>query len=134
MAKNREEVDLNNFDSLIGKNTIVRGKIESSGLTRLEGKLIGDAELVGNLIIGEGSYLNGNVKAMNVDVYGTVEGNIDVEDCLTLHETSVMCGNIEVNTLIVKKDASFDGSCKMKNTKKNTLAQSKNTPIKLENV
>ena len=133
MAKNKEEVDLNNFDSLIGKNTILRGKLESTGLTRLEGKLIGDAELMGNLIIGEGSYLNGNVKAVNVDVYGTIEGNLDVEDCLILHETSVVCGDIEVNTLIIKKDASFEGSCKMKN-KKGTLAQLTKTEKKLENV
>lgn len=111
------ESNPNAFDTLIGKNSVITGKIESSGLTRIEGKVVGDIILEGNLIVGQDSYVQGNIKAVNVEIYGNVTGNVDVEDALTLHETAVLQGDVNIKTFIVKGSASFEGSCKMKNAK-----------------
>lgn len=117
MGKNKIDSNPNAFDTLIGKNSVITGKIESSGLTRVEGKVVGDIVLEGNLIVGQDSHVQGNVKAVNVEIYGKVLGNIDVEDSLTLHETAILQGDVDIKTFIVKGSATFDGNCKMKNAK-----------------
>lgn len=131
MVKNKMDNNPNAFDTLIGKNTVITGKIESSGLTRIEGKVVGDIILEGNLIIGQDSHVQGNIKAINIEIYGKVIGDVDVEDALTLHETATLQGNANIKTFIVKGNAAFDGNCKMKNTintksKENNDAEKKN--------
>lgn len=117
MGKNKNDNNPNAFDTLIGKNTVITGKIESSGLTRIEGKVEGDIVLEGNLIVGQDSFVKGNIKGVNVEIYGNVQGDIDVEDALTLHETAILQGDVDIKTFIVKGNAAFDGNCKMKNAK-----------------
>ncbi len=117
MSRNKVDSNPNAFDTLIGKNSVITGKIESSGLTRIEGKVVGDIILEGNLIVGQDSHVQGNIKAVNVEIYGNVTGNVEAEDALTLHETAVLQGDVNIKTFIVKGNANFDGNCKMKNSK-----------------
>ncbi len=117
MSKKNIDTNPNAFDTLIGKNAVFTGKLESSGLTRIEGKVNGDIILDGNLFVGEDSMIQGNVKAVNVEIYGTVHGNIEAQDSLTLHETCRLVGDVHIKTFIVKSNASFEGNCKMKTPK-----------------
>lgn len=118
-GKKRTEIDPNAFDTLIGKNAVITGKIESSGLTRVEGKIFGDVYLDGNLIVGAESFIEGNINATNVEIFGKVTGNIEANDSLTLHETAKLLGDVNIKTLIVKNNASFVGNCKMKTSNDN---------------
>ncbi len=114
MSKKYSETNPSTFDTLVGKNAVFTGKLESSGLTRVEGRINGDVILDGNLIVGEDSMVQGNIKAINVEVFGAVHGNIETQDSLTLHETGKLIGDVDIKTLIVKGNASFEGNCKMK--------------------
>lgn len=118
-GKKKSEINPNAFDTLIGKNAIITGKLESSGLTRVEGKIFGDVYLDGNLIVGADSLIEGNIHATNVEIFGKVTGNIEAKDSLTLHETAKLVGDVDIKTLIVKNNASFAGNCKMKTSNDN---------------
>ena len=113
-GKKNYETNPNAFDTLVGKNAVFTGKLESSGLTRVEGQINGDVILDGNLIVGQDSSVRGNIKAINVDVFGSVYGNIEVRSILTLHDTAKLVGDINVKSLIVKENATFEGRCSMK--------------------
>ena len=69
--------------------------------------------LSGNLIVGEGGYVKGNVKADSVVLSGMVEGNITVENHLHLTSTSKLIGDIDAKNIIIDEGAVFNGNCKM---------------------
>ena len=87
--------------------------LTAEGTVRIEGKLKGDVTLSGNLIVGEGGYVKGNVKADSVVLSGMVEGNITVENHLHLTSTSKLIGDIDAKNIIIDEGAVFNGNCKM---------------------
>ena len=56
---------------------------------------------------------------MNAEIYGTVDGKMTVSETLTLRQTAVITGEINIGTLIIEPNAAFNGTCVM-NNKTNT--------------
>ncbi|KGG80795.1 bactofilin family protein [Caloranaerobacter azorensis] len=120
---NKKEAKLDKIDTLIGKNTKLEGKIECKGTIRLDGELIGDLSVEGDVIIGESGKINGNIICNNIFISGMVKGNIISKELLRLTNTAKLYGDIQVKTFIVDENAVFEGSCKMENAK--TLNETK---------
>lgn len=106
-------VDLERVDTLIGKNTCFEGIIKGEGTIRLDGKIIGEVIVSGNVVVGEGGSIKGNVTADNVHSAGIVEGNITANSQLHLTSTSKLVGDMTVKNVVIDEGAVFSGSCKM---------------------
>lgn len=109
----REAQEISTSSNNIGKGTIVEGKIETFGNIRIEGKVVGDVKTKSKVVLGQSSFVEGNILAQNADVEGELKGNIEISDILTLKATSIIHGDIKTNKLIVESGATFNGSCKM---------------------
>lgn len=116
MFKKKVETSSNAFDTLIGSNTKVEGKIHGSGTIRLDGHLIGDLHVDGDAIIGNDGKVEGNIFCNNILISGTIIGNINTEEQLRITNTGELYGDIEVTSFVVDEEAIFEGSCKMKKT------------------
>jgi len=101
------------IDTLVGKNTSIEGALTAEGTVRVEGKLKGDVELTGNLIVGEEGYIKGNIKADSVILSGIVEGNITVNNHLHITSCAKLTGDIDAKSIIIDEGAIFNGNCKM---------------------
>lgn len=106
-------INSNKIDTLIGKNTVIEGSLNAEGTVRIEGKLKGDVNISGNLIVGDVGSVIGNVKADSVLLSGVIEGNITVENHLHLTSSSKLTGDIEAKNIIIDEGAVFNGNCKM---------------------
>jgi len=106
-------INSNKIDTLIGKNTVIEGSLNAEGTVRIEGKLKGDVNISGNLIVGDAGFVIGNVKADSVLLSGVIEGNITVENHLHLTSSSKLTGDIEAKNIIIDEGAVFNGNCKM---------------------
>lgn len=115
----KKEVNVNNIDTLIGRNSIIEGKINAKGTIRFDGTLIGDLIVEGNVIIGEDGKVKGNITCENIIVSGTIEGNVTCKEQLRLTNTASLYGDIEVKSFIVDESAVFEGACKMRDESKN---------------
>lgn len=115
MAK--ENVNTNGcIHNIINFGTKIVGKITSDSDFRLDGEVEGDIVCKGKLIIGQKGHLKGSIMCANAEIIGTVIGNIQVADTLTLRSTSSLNGDVRTKSLVVEPNAIFNGTCSMKDT------------------
>ncbi|SHE42720.1 protein CcmA, bactofilin family [Tissierella praeacuta DSM 18095] len=115
MFRKKDEVIVEDLDSLIGENIKITGKIEGKGNLRVDGFIEGDIDYDGNIVIGESGKVYGNINANDISLAGTTHGNIDSKTKLVILPTGTLIGDIEVSSFIVHENAKFDGNCKMLN-------------------
>jgi cytoskeletal protein CcmA (bactofilin family) len=108
-----EAEEITTSNNIIGKGTLIEGKLEAGANIRIEGKLVGEIKTKAKIALGEGAIIEGNILAQNAEIAGTVKGNIEVTGLLVLKSTCNVTGDIHTNKLIVETGASFNGNCKM---------------------
>ena len=99
--------------NIITDGTVIKGDIVASGDFRLDGKLEGNIQLNGKLVVGDSGVVNGNILCMNANIIGTVNGNLSVKELLSLHSTARVKGDILINKLSIEPGAVFTGKCCM---------------------
>lgn len=105
--------DLSNSSNTIGKGTTIQGNLETYGNIRVDGRIVGNIITKSKLVLGQSSFVDGNVLAQNAEVLGEVKGKLEVTDLLTLKPSAVVHGDIITNKLVVETGAKFNGGCKM---------------------
>lgn len=99
----------------IVSSTSIEGNIKSDHDIRIDGNLVGDLVCGAKVIIGPGGKVNGEINCINAVIEGKFEGNIIVQESLTLAATAVVKANIQTNKWVVASGAVFNGACKMGN-------------------
>ena len=112
---NKLEIDPNAFNRIIN-GTEIKGDITSKDDIRFDGKLTGNLNTKGKIIIGQTGLIKGEIKCKNADVSGQIDGKITVAEQLTLKTSSVINGDIITNKLAIEPGAKFTGSCSMEST------------------
>ena len=114
-SKNQKipEEELSTSNNIIGKGTTLVGNIESFGNIRIEGRIIGGVKTKSKIVLGQSSYVEGNILTQNAEISGEVKGKIEISELLILKPSAVVIGDIKTNKIIVESGAVFNGSCKM---------------------
>ncbi len=113
MFSKKDSVFREGVDTLVGSNTVFTGNIESDGTVRIDGKVKGDIRVEGDIYVGEKAVITGNLTAANVNLAGTVEGNISAKGILKILSTAKLYGDIKVNSFVADEGALFQGKCNM---------------------
>ena len=100
------------FDTVLGKNCTLEGKLVSSGNVRLDGTFIGTLEITGNILIGESAKIDADVQARNISIAGAVRGNVEGHK-VQLLRTGRIWGDISASTLTTEEGAFIDGKITM---------------------
>jgi len=101
------------FDTLIGRTTILEGAIKTEEPLRIDGKVLGEVISKADLILGEKSYITGDVSCQNVMLAGTVQGNINAKGQLHITSSGRLHGDASIGSFIVDERGVFDGKCSM---------------------
>lgn len=117
------------IETIIGKNTQIKGEIQGSGNIRLDGSLEGDIAISGDVIVGEFGKVTGNVKADNMLISGMVTGNVNISNKLEIFKSGQLIGDVKAAILSIDEGAKFKGHSDMEAKRKDAdvvnLAQSK---------
>jgi cytoskeletal protein CcmA (bactofilin family) len=111
VAKNAQN---NSAPSLISKGCMVHGRIESDVFLRIDGHIKGDLIIAEGLIIGEHGIIEGNIKAREIVVFGSVKGSITA-DTIDLKSSGNILGDIHTDSLQVETGATYIGNVVMAN-------------------
>jgi len=101
------------YNALTNGSKII-GKIFADSDFRIDGEVEGDIACKGKLIIGQNGSLKGTINCVNAEIVGTVNGNIIVNETLTLRSTAQIKGDVKTKILVVEPNAVFNGSCSMR--------------------
>ncbi|MCX7842286.1 MAG: polymer-forming cytoskeletal protein [Clostridia bacterium] len=116
MFKNKKAEAPDCFDTLLGAKTVFEGNIESEGTVRVDGRIKGDLKVNGDVYIGTDAVITGSVYANNINLSGTVEGNIQARGLLRILSTARLFGDIQVHSFVADEGGVFQGKCSMLDT------------------
>ncbi len=105
----------------IGKDTTIRGDIDTKGNLRIDGTFEGKIKCAGKLVVGETGVLSGEVECQSADISGQVNVTIRVSNLLELRKSSKFTGDI------IAKQISVEPGCQISNTKVNFISEASQT-------
>jgi len=100
------------LETFIGKNTHLRGDVNSKGTLRIDGRVTGNVE-ADWLIIGEKALVKGDVQVSGLVVGGSLEGNVKAKEVVEIKNKGQVSGDIVTNKLLVIEGGGIDGKIAM---------------------
>jgi cytoskeletal protein CcmA (bactofilin family) len=98
--------------SLLGKDVTFTGEIHTGARSlRVEGIVDGTIHSTGEVSIAPGGLVKGTVFAKHLVVTGRAEGIMKITDCLEIHGTGYVEGDVEVGSLVVDEGGTLQGVC-----------------------
>lgn len=95
--------------TIFGKSMKIIGEVSSDEDLQLDGDLEGKLTLKSRLTIGPSSTVKANIKAKEVVVAGTVHGNVEAENRITLRTGANLVGDIKTAGIVIEDGAYFKG-------------------------
>lgn len=120
--------------NLLGTGTSVKGDIHSDGDFRIDGSLNGSITCKGKVVIGTTGKVEGEIVCSNIDISGHVEGQVIVNELLSLKSTARLSGDLSTAKLSIEPGAVFTGTCKMDGSGLKKAPGQKNESAKTEKV
>ena len=113
--KQKPYTDLLGKTNRIVEGTIIKGDIISQADFRLDGKLVGNFQSEGKIVIGPAGSVIGDIVCKNADIEGKFEGKIEVHELLSIKANAVIKGLVSVGKLSVEPGAEISATCTMNN-------------------
>jgi len=118
--------------SLLGKDVLVKGEIHTGTHSfRVEGTVEGTIHSTGEVSIAQGGLVKGTIFGKHLVVTGRAEGTMKITDCLEIHGTGFVEGDVEVGSLVVDEGGTLQGVCVRKDrpAKEDARAAAKGGPL-----
>ena len=109
---------INKNETIIAGNCIIESNIKTEGDIKVFGKINGSIDVKGNVTVGETGVILGEIKADNVILSGTVEGNIHCTNSLKLTSSAKLNGDAYVKKFSSDEGCLFGGKCIMEEMEK----------------
>lgn len=98
--------------SLLGKGTLWKGEIHTGEHSlRIEGTLEGAIHSEGEVTIAPTGLVNGTIHAKHMIATGRAKGVFKILECLEIHGTGCVEGDVEVGSLVVDEGGTLQGTC-----------------------
>ena len=114
-TKNKQkslEINQQEISAIIGEGYVFTGELSGSSVIRIEGKIIGNVNVEGGVILGEKGIIEGDINSKSAIVYGTVNGNIKTTH-LEIKKSGNVNGEISTDTLEIEIGAQYNGKLNM---------------------
>ena len=79
----------------------------------VDGRVEGDIEIEGNVLINQGADVYGTVIADNIYIAGVVDGNAKAREALEIKKSGILTGDAVTDTINIETGGTFLGKCTM---------------------
>jgi cytoskeletal protein CcmA (bactofilin family) len=100
--------------SFFGAKLSIKGKVTGSGNLIVMGRLEGEVNLAGEIVVAAPAVLNGEIRAVTLAVSGNVTGTLTAGEKIHLEKSAVVSGRMNTPRLSVADGAMFNGEIEMK--------------------
>ena len=101
------------LNTIIGRESVVNGKLSIQNSLRIEGRVNGEITSTGTVTIGAKGEVEGDIIAVNTIVGGRVKGSIKATEKIILETNSILVGDLQAARLTIDEGAMFEGKCSM---------------------
>ncbi len=110
------EINQQEISTIIGEGYTFTGEIRGSSVIRIEGKVIGNINVEGGVILGEKGKIEGDINTKSAIVFGTISGNVKAGQ-LEIKKTGLVNGDITTDTLEIELGAQYNGKLHMQHVR-----------------
>ncbi len=111
--ESNESSDRRELNTIVGKGSVIDGKIKIKNSIRIDGKVKGEISSTGTVTIGSEGEVEGTINAANAIIGGRVRGKMIIQSKIILEKKSVLIGDLKTQKLNIAEGAIFDGNCIM---------------------
>ena len=98
-------------NAVLGKSVVVKGQILSREDLTIDGEVEGTVEMQEHrLTIGPNGKVRASVKAREVIVLGTLNGNVETADRIDIRKEAKLVGDIKTARIVIEDGAYFKGN------------------------
>ncbi len=100
----RTDTDFHDFNyNVLGSRSRITGDIILSGDAIITSEIHGSVEVTdkGKLILERGSFVKGRIKATDLEIFGTVEGDIECVGLVSIRSSARITGTLKSGRLVV---------------------------------
>ena len=115
----------NSISSILGPEVEIKGDVTVHGDLLIYGKIDGNIICDGILTMSKNSLVKGDIKTLSADISGTVKGNLEAKEKVSLSSTSILSGNLLASILVIEDGASFNGLCTMASKQNVSIVKTK---------
>ncbi len=116
------EINQQEISTIIGEGYIFTGELQGSSAIRIEGKVIGNVNVDGGIVLGEKGVIEGNIVTRSAVIYGSIKGNIKTTQ-LEIKKSGYVNGDITTDTLEIELGARYNGKLNMQKEIPQLLAE-----------
>ena len=95
--------------TLLAKGVVLKGEIHVEGTVRIDGRLDGDIQTKGHVIIGEDGLVQGTITAGTVISSGRIKAKVMADERVQLMKTATLIGEVLTPVLIIEEGAKLQG-------------------------
>src|SRR5438045_785881 len=106
------EINQQEISAIIGEGYVFTGELCGSSVIRIEGKIIGNVNVEGGVILGEKGVIEGDVYTKSAIIHGVVNGNVKTTH-VEIKKTGDVSGDITTDTLEIEIGAQYNGKLNM---------------------
>ncbi|MDX1429659.1 MAG: polymer-forming cytoskeletal protein [Rhodothermales bacterium] len=99
--------------NMIGEGTVIEGTLRSESDVRVSGRIVGNLDVEGKVIVAKEGSINGELVASSADIAGDVQGQINIKELCVLKGAARVDADIKAARLVVEEGATFNGQCEM---------------------
>lgn len=108
--RRRSTDKLSVFSTQIGIGTFFQGVLRGSGNYLIQGEVVGEGDIEGNMELAAGAYWKGDLTADYVRIAGKVEGNVVARSKIELAPTAVVTGDLSAQLIAIAEGAQYQGT------------------------
>lgn len=95
--------------TLLAKGVLLTGEIRVEGTVRIDGRLDGEIQTKGQVIIGEDGLVEGTITAGTVISSGRIKAKVTAIEQVQLLKTATLIGEVHTPVLIMEAGAKIQG-------------------------
>jgi cytoskeletal protein CcmA (bactofilin family) len=95
--------------TVLGKAMRIVGEVSSEEDLFIDGELEGKLQLKNRLTIGPDSKVIADIRAREVEVFGSVRGNVEAVERIAIHTGATIVGDIKTAGIVIDDGAYFKG-------------------------
>ena len=99
--------------TLLAKGVVLKGEIHVEGTVRIDGRLDGEIQTKGHVIIGEDGLVEGTIMAGTVVSSGRIKAKVTANERIQLLKTATLIGEVLTPVLIMEEGAKLQGTTDM---------------------
>ncbi|MBX3235763.1 MAG: polymer-forming cytoskeletal protein [Nitrospiraceae bacterium] len=99
--------------TLLARGVLLKGEIRVEGTVRIDGRLEGDIQTKGTVVIGEDGVVQGTITAGVIINSGKIKATVTATERLQLLKTGILIGEVHTPALSMEDGSKFQGTSDM---------------------